>query len=173
MRRPLAWLVIAPFGAAGVLVGHAFAYRLTGTPPGEPHDYLAHAPQVLALLVLAAAGLASLIGRSPRACLWQFALAAPVAFVLQEHLERVVHTGHVPWLLTSPVLLVGLLLQAPIALLSAFVARRLLAAVLELVRARRPQRWLSLVLRCADQIRQASLLPGLRTPRAPPALGMS
>jgi hypothetical protein len=104
----------------------------------------------------------------------QFALAAPVAFVLQEHLEGVVHTGHVPWLLTSPVLLVGLLLQAPIALLSAFVAHRLLAAVIDLARARGPQlRWLSLVLRCADQTPRASLLRGLRTARAPPALGMS
>jgi hypothetical protein len=48
-----------------------------------------------------------------------------VAFVTQEHLERLIHTGHVPFLLASPVLWLGIALQLPVALAIWVLARRL------------------------------------------------
>jgi len=58
-RRLLAWLLVTPLAAAGVLVGHALAYALTATDAGPEHDYLAHVPQVVGLLAsIALAGLA-------------------------------------------------------------------------------------------------------------------
>jgi hypothetical protein len=121
---------------AGVLAGHELAYRITGTPEGTAHDYLSHAPQVV--LVLVAIGLATArIGtrvRIPAA--WQLPLAAVSTFVVQEHVERLVHTGSVPWLLTSPVFLVGLALQLPIALVARLVSRGVLGALAGPLRSR-------------------------------------
>ena len=47
------------------------------------------------------------------------------AFVAQEHLERLIHTGHVPFLFASPTLWLGIALQLPLAVAIWFVARRL------------------------------------------------
>jgi hypothetical protein len=124
-RRMLAWLLVTPLAAAGILVAHALSYALTGTPVGPVHGYLEHAPQVLA--VLASVGLVGLavqersVGRVPAGV---FALLAPVGFVLQEHLERIAHAGDAPFLFTSPAFLLGLALQAPVALVCLVVARR-------------------------------------------------
>ena len=43
-----------------------------------------------------------------------FPLVGLTTFVLQEHLERLVHGGGVPMLLTSPAFVVGLALQIPV-----------------------------------------------------------
>jgi hypothetical protein len=124
-RRLLAWAFVIPLAAAGVLAAHAVAYALTGTEPGAVHAYLAHGPQVVA--VLATIGLVALalqqrdLGRGSFA---GFAVSAPLGFACQEHLERLVHTGELPWLLTTPAFLVGLALQVPVALLCVVVARR-------------------------------------------------
>jgi hypothetical protein len=124
-RRMLAWALVTPVAAAGILAAHALAYRLTGTAPGSLHDYLGHAPQLVG--VLASVGLVGLalsersIGRPPA---WAYALVAPLGFTCQEHVERLVHTGDLPWLLTTPAFLVGLALQVPVALLCVLVARR-------------------------------------------------
>ena len=60
MRRTFTWLVTLPFAAASVLVGHALAYRLTGTPMGNVHGYLEHVPQVVFILAsVAVLGLAA------------------------------------------------------------------------------------------------------------------
>ena len=124
-RRTLAWALVTPVSAAGILAAHALAYALTGTEPGAMHGYLAHAPQVVA--VLATIGLVGLalqergVGRRSFA---SFALLAPLGFACQEHLERLAHTGELPWLLTTPSFLVGLALQVPVALACVAVARR-------------------------------------------------
>jgi hypothetical protein len=137
-RRLLAWALVTPVAAAGILVAHALAYRLTGTRPGPFHAYLGHVPQVVA--VLATIGLVGLavqqrsLGRRSTGSL---ALLAPLGFACQEHLERLAHTGEVPWLLTTPAFLVGLALQLPVALLCAVVARRI-AGTLTAARRRRP-----------------------------------
>jgi cytochrome bd-type quinol oxidase subunit 2 len=171
VSRPLVWLAVAPFGAGGVLVAHALAYRLTSTPGGAAHDYLEHAPQVLALLALAALALTAVAGKAVRPSVWPFPLAGVAAFVLQEHLERLVHGGHFPWLLTTPAFLVGLALQVPVALLAALLARRLLLASAGALRARRPHvRHRSFIVRAPACIPvcQSVFPPG--PARGPPAL---
>ena len=115
MRRTLTWLVAMPFAAASVLVGHAIAYRALGMPVDDLHGYLAHAPQVVLILAtLALVGLAA-DARARRSSPVPVASLAVVAFVAQEHLERLIHTGHVPFLLASPVLWLGIALQLPVA----------------------------------------------------------
>ena len=126
----LAWLLVTPLAAAGVLAAHAVAYAVTGTDPGPEHEYLRHAPQVVGLLAsLALLGLA-LQERSlrPRSARW-FVPVAPIAFVCQEHLERLAHTGQLPWLFTTPCFLVGLALQLPVAIVSVLVARRVIGTL--------------------------------------------
>ena len=125
-RRLLAWGLVTPVAAAGILVAHALAYRLTGTAPGAVHGYLEHGPQVLAILAtIGLVGLAFQERSRERRSPWAFAVVAPLGFVAQEHVERLVHTGDLPWLLTTPTFLLGLALQVPIALLCVLAARRL------------------------------------------------
>ena len=136
-RRMLAWGLVTPVAAAGILLAHALAYRLTGTAPGAVHDYLEHAPQVLAILAtIGLVGLAFQERTFGRRSPWAFGLVAPLGFVAQEHLERLAHTGEMPWLLTTPTFLLGLALQVPIALLCVLAARRLAGS---LAVARRPR----------------------------------
>ena len=124
MRRSLTWLVTLPFAAASVLLGHALAYRLTGTPLGNVHGYLEHVPQVVFILVsVALLGLAA-DTRARRQSPLPLAALAAVSFAVQEHLERLAHTGHVPFLLASPVFWLGIVLQAPLAIVIWRVSRR-------------------------------------------------
>ena len=58
-----------------------------------------------------------------------FPLVGLATFVLQEHIERLVHGGGVPMLLTSPAFVVGLALQIPVALVAWALARWLLGLV--------------------------------------------
>jgi hypothetical protein len=141
--RVRVWLAVSPLVAAGVVVSHTLAYRLTSTPAGQVHGYLDHAPQLLLVLLVAGVALGGLeltrLGASLRLpAAWPFPAAAIATFAVQEHLERFVHTGDVPWLLGSRVFLVGLLLQLPVALAAWALARRLLRA-LEPVLARPPR----------------------------------
>ena len=125
MRRSLTWLLTLPFAAASVLVGHALAYRLTGTPMGNVHGYLEHVPQVVFILVsVAVLGLAADTRSRNRSPLPLAALAV-VSFAVQEHLERLAHTGHMPFLLASPVFWVGIVLQAPLAIAVWLISRQL------------------------------------------------
>lgn len=156
-RRVVAWFLVTPVAAAGILAGHALAYRLTGTGAGSVHAYLAHAPQVAA--ILATVGLLGLAvqQRSPgRRSLGAFALVAPLGFACQEHVERLVHTGELPWLLTTPAFLVGLVVQVPIALACVALARRVAGALPRDGR-RRPaligEAWLPLTARPATRPR--------------------
>lgn len=129
-RRMLAWLLVVPLAAAGVLAAHAVAYTVTGTDPGPEHEYLGHAPQVVGLLTTIALVCLAFQERSlqPRPAGWVAPLA-PVAFVSQEHLERLAHTGQLPWLLTTPCFLVGLALQVPVAIACVLVVKRLTGAL--------------------------------------------
>jgi hypothetical protein len=131
VNRTRAWLVVSPVIAAGVLVAHALAYRITSTPTDPFHEYLGHAPQVLLLLTLSGFALAGFGRRRDSPSAWIFPVVAVATFVAQEHVERLVHGGGVPILVTTPVFLVGLALQIPVALVAWALARRLLAVVAE------------------------------------------
>jgi hypothetical protein len=144
--RILAWLLTVALTAAGVLVAHAVAYRVTGTAPGDLHGYLAHAPQLVAVIVTIALGALALSSRSPRTRLWPFPALALLGFVAQEHVERLLHTGQLPWLGSHPAFLVGLALQLPVALAVWVLARFLLRAVSEKAPRRAPPRVPGLVL---------------------------
>jgi hypothetical protein len=138
VRRILAWLLTLALTAGGVLCAHALAYRLTGTASEGVHAYLGHAPQLVAVLVTLALGALAFTSRAPRLPLWPFPALALAGFAAQEHVERLLHTGELPWLLSRPVFVVGLVLQLPVALASWLLARRLLRAVTEPARRRTP-----------------------------------
>jgi len=142
MRRSLAWLVAVPLMLGGSELAHALAYRIAY--PDVPvrmqallatgHGYLRWLPLVfgaaaavvaLSLLVTAADAAR---GRTPRGLpAWAFALLPPVAFIVQEHLELLLHTGVFPWHEAGrPTFLPGLALQLPFALLAWGAARLLL-----------------------------------------------
>jgi hypothetical protein len=122
-----------------VLLGHWAAYRLVGAPADDFHGYLAHAPQVLAILAtLALFGLARDV-RSRSSSPVPVVLLGAMAFAIQEHVERLAHTGHLPFLLTSPVFLLGLALQLPLAVV-VWAAARSLAEQLKPGLPRRPPR---------------------------------
>ncbi len=127
-RRLVAWTLTLPLAAAGVLAGHALAYAATGAQLGEVHSYLDHLPQVA--LVLGTAGLVgvALQQRGARGATWPYAFVGVAGFAAMEHLERLAHTGEVPWLLTDRTFLLGLALQVPVALVCMAVARALLRA---------------------------------------------
>jgi hypothetical protein len=171
-RFALVFCLAVPLTAAGTLVAHAVAYRVTGAPSEGIHGYLAHLPQLLTvlalpvLLALAVAGRA----RAPRA--WPFAAAAVSAFVVQEHVERLAHTGELPFLLDRPVFLLGLALQVPFAVAAWLLARaviRVAGAVLRRV----PRRGSLLLLPLATPrsgAPRARRGVGRAAPRGPPAV---
>jgi hypothetical protein len=165
-RLTTPWLVSLPFMAAGCLAAHSLAYHLVSARE-ERHGYLAFAPLLLGLLgALAIVGVL-LRGRSlsPFAC----AALPPLAFVVQEHVERL------ELVLTEPAFLVGLALQLPFALAALVAARAFLSAADRVLRAlggRRPP----VRLRIAPPppvlvaLLRSTLLPGVRSSRAPPAV---
>ena len=171
-RRLLAWILVTPVAAAGVLATHALAYRITGTHPGPVHEYLAHVPQVVFVLAsLALVGLACQERSLSRFSAWWVAPLAPLGFATQEHVERLVHTGQLPFLLMSPTFVLGLALQVPVALVCVLVVQRVLGT-LPAVRRRPPplpgSAWLPLT-ESPRLLPRAAYRPRA-TGRAPPRL---
>lgn len=140
MRRRLSALAATvPIAVAGLLATHHTAYLWTTAGAGERahvlastgHGYLATVQPVLmalAGLMLLAALCARLRARagaviSPRL----LASVPPMAFMLQEALERVAHDGTIPLhLFAEPAVVVGLVLQVPFALTGYLCGRLLL-----------------------------------------------
>ena len=169
MSRRLLWPLVLTLSAVGVLVGHELAYRLTGAGSDGLHGYLAHAPQLLVALSLPALILALSGGRTRPPHPWAFALLGAGGFAVMEHLERLAHGG-VPFLLGSPLFLLGLALQLPFAFAAWWLARKLLT--LELPPRRRPARRPRLTFELLQAVAGPSpavvrLQP---RPRGPPAL---
>jgi hypothetical protein len=165
-RLATPWLVSLPFMAGGCLAAHSLAYHLVSVRE-ERHGYLAFAPLVLGLL--GALALVGVVRRgralSPLAC----ALLPPLAFVVQEHAERL------ELVVGEPAFLVGLALQLPFALAALVAARAFLGAadrVLSLLSARRPARSAAgpSPTPVTPDVRPLSLLVGPRASRAPPAV---
>ncbi len=95
------------------------------------HGYLAQAPLFLTLCATTAgvALAARIAGRRGRTLPGRLAAALPLlGFAVQEHLERGLALGAVPWGTgLEPVFLLGLVLQLPFALAALLVARALTA----------------------------------------------
>jgi hypothetical protein len=117
------WLVSLPFMAAGCLAAHSLAYHLTSDSNAR-HGYLAFAP--LAVGLLAAVAVVGTLRRGRPSSPLAFAALPPLAFVVQEHAERLELVA------TEPAFLVGLLLQLPFAL-AALVAARAFVGLADLV----------------------------------------
>ena len=158
-----------PFAAASVLLGHAIAYRALSMPTDDLHGYLTHAPQVVSILAtLALVGLA-LDSRARRHSPAPLASLAIVAFVTQEHLERLIHTGQLPFLLATPVLWLGIALQLPLAFLVWIVARRLAEDLAAPSRRLVPRvAWLASLLVAEASRAFASVALGSHWSRGPP-----
>ena len=136
----LAWLLSLGLAAAGALAAHVLAYRVV-EPHGERREHLLEEtghgyldPALVgslcaALVVVGFAGrvLAS-AGRTDRPPLWLFALAPPLGFALQEHVERALHHDAILLAALEPTFVAGLLLQLPFALAALLAARALFAA---------------------------------------------
>lgn len=163
-RLTTPWLVSLPFMAAGCLAAHSLAYHLVSGRE-QQHGYLAFAPLVLGLLgALAVAGVV-VRGRSlpPLAC----AALPPLAFVVQEHVERLELVA------AEPAFLAGLALQLPFALAALVAARAFLGAaerVLGAVTGRRPpvRRRLAPPPAVVVTLLRSMLVPGPCSSRAPP-----
>ncbi|HVP75439.1 MAG TPA: hypothetical protein VMS63_05400 [Gaiellaceae bacterium] len=156
MRRVLAWLVALPLLLAGSQAAHLLAYRWVYPEAhvrlealvSTGHGYLSHLPLVLgvgsaiASLSLLLSAVDAARGRPARALpAWAFALLPPLAFVLQEFLERSLHLGAFAWQTAfAPTFLPGLALQLPFALAAYVAARLLLRAVERAGRALAPVR---------------------------------
>ena len=141
MRRSLTWLFALPIVLAGSQVAHVIAYRWVYPSSHvrlhalleSGHGYMDQLPLVfgigaaIAVVSLIAAVVDAARGRSLRGLpAWAFALLPLLTFVVQEILERSLHTGTFVWqAVESPTFLPGLALQLPFAAM-AFVAARLL-----------------------------------------------
>ena len=137
MSRRLTWLLTVPLMIGGLLAGHWLAYRATiGDAHARAHalditghSYLAFAPMIVAVclaLVLTALVLRVSVsfkgaGRTPPPA--AFAALPLLAFALQEHLERYVHSGHLPWTAAfEPTFAIGIAVQLPFAFAALLVA---------------------------------------------------
>jgi len=158
------WLVSIPFMAMGCLAAHSLAYHLV-TPRAERHGYLAFAPLVVG--VLAALAVVGAFRRGRTTSPLVFAVLPPLAFVVQEHAERLELVA------TEPAFLLGLALQLPFAL-AAFVAARAFLGLADLVvealvsRPRGHGRTSFAALVPTADLPRPSLLAGSRLSRAPP-----
>jgi hypothetical protein len=148
MRARALWLLTLPILLVSETLGHSGARAFDragerhGLVPAAVSDYvdLAHALAAVALLagfVLAGRALAAF--RRPRTRAlpsWRLAAVPPGVFLLQEHLERVLHDGEIGWLTAAePMVLAGVALQLPCGLLAVWLVRTLLRVADELGRA--------------------------------------
>jgi hypothetical protein len=196
MRRSLAWLFALPLMLAGSQVGHVLAYRwvypssqvrlhallLTG------HGYMDRLPLVFG--IGAAVAFVSLVvgvvdaarGRSLRGLPgWAFPLLPLVTFVVQEILERSLHSGTFMWqAVEARMFVLGLVLQLPFAAAAYLVARlllrtasavaRIIGAHRSLLRSRRAPARVRVTL--VVRLPRLAPLAGAAAGRAPPLLAL-
>jgi hypothetical protein len=139
MRRRLAWLLTVPLVLAGSQLAHAVAYWVAVPDSHDRahvlaatgHRYFAYAPLVAGLALATVVVVLALHARTAATAglrAWPFALLPVLTFVLQEHLERLLHTGSMTGVVLEPAFLSGLALQLPFGLIALLIARALLRA---------------------------------------------
>jgi hypothetical protein len=137
-------------------VAHVFAYRLVYPEAGvrlhwllvTGHSYMSLWPRLLAVggALELAAFVSIVVGTVRRTHFagvppWAFALMPPLAFLLQELLERWFATGSFPWwMVLQPTFRIGLLLQLPFAVLAYLLTRLLLRVADRVATALRPEK---------------------------------
>jgi hypothetical protein len=140
MRRALAWLVAVPLMGAATMAAHALDYRLVAPDASARstllaatgHSYQAWLPFALAALsasavIALARGAAELRARAHKPAVAPFLVLPSLAFLLQEHLERLLHDGAFPWhAVTDPTFAPGLALTLPFGFAAYFAARAIL-----------------------------------------------
>lgn len=182
--RRFGLLVAAPLMAVGCLAAHSLGYRLASAGGDEGvHGYLGAAPLLLAIgVALVAVGLvgrALAVSRGEPGARPSVLAAAlpPVAFALQEHLERVFHDhgGSALGTAAEPAFLVGLALQLPFALAALALARGLLRAASAVGRAiaRRRSRTRAAALPCLGRshlVLASAPASGIPLGRSPPRI---
>jgi hypothetical protein len=142
VRRGLTWLFVLPAIVVGSQVAHGLAYwwaypqahlRVTELAYSG-HGYLAYAPAAIAFLaaVQVIAFVVAVLDRVRRRPVrdlpaWVFLFIPQLGFVLQEHVERFVVAGRVPWWTTlEPSFWRGVVLQIPLGIAAYLVALLLL-----------------------------------------------
>jgi hypothetical protein len=137
MRRGLSWLLTIPLVLAGSELAHAIGYW-TAVPDARQrahvlaatgHGYLSYAPLVAGLgvaAVVVALAQHARGGATARLRAWPFALLPLLTFVLQEHLERLLHSGTAVGVVFEPSFIRGAALQLPFGLVAYLIARALL-----------------------------------------------
>lgn len=135
-------LIAAPIAVMGSLLAHQVDYAIQAPSSvaramllaSTGHGYLRHLPMILAAC-LATGFVGAVVEPLVRKRVgggvtsWPMALVAPLAFAIQEHLERLIHDGAFPaHLVTQPTFLMGVALQIPFALLAWGVARTIMLA---------------------------------------------
>jgi hypothetical protein len=148
-RRVIPWLLSVPLLLGGTEVAHWLAFRLVYPDRFERaqvlaqtgHGYFSWLPMfagIGAALLISAVFLhgrevsRGVSGSAQKPPLSRFALLPPLAFTLQEHLERLFHNGTLLGVVLEPTFMLGLLLQLPFAL-AAYLAARLLLRLAERV----------------------------------------
>jgi hypothetical protein len=155
VKHAASWLLTAPLLVIGLLAGHAAGYRWTLPDAHQRahalaqsgHGYSRYVPILVAVaLTLIAAAVVSRVRLAFRGnhCAatppWLLVALPPLAFLVQEYLERWLDGGHAGLAtLWEPPVLVGLQLQIPFALLALALARFLARAADALGRALAPE----------------------------------
>jgi hypothetical protein len=150
MRRSLAWLVTLPISLVGVELAHALVNAIIGSPTGShgelfeaagPAAGLTSGLTAAAIAIVLLALVANIAGAWPesdggRVSPLPYALLAPTAFIVQEHVETFLHRGSLPLgTVLEPTFLPGLAVQLPFAV-AAYLVARVLIRVAEVVRGR-------------------------------------
>jgi hypothetical protein len=138
------WVLSVPLMLAATEVAHWLAFRLVYPGAYERglvlrqtgHGYFSWLPLaggigcallVGALVVHGRSAADRVAGAAVPTGLWRFALMPPLAFALQEHLERLISNGTVTGVVFEPTFTLGVALTLPFALVSYLAARLLLS----------------------------------------------
>ena len=141
-RRVIPWLLSVPLMLAGTEVAHFLAFRFVYPDAWERNQALQQSGHGYFGLLPLLAGIALALvlcavffdGRAARrdenepgtpTSLPRFAALPPLAFMLQEHLESLIHSGSVSGVVIAPTFLIGLLLTLPFGAAAYLVARAL------------------------------------------------
>jgi hypothetical protein len=174
--------------AGATISAHALDYRLM-VPNADAraallsatgHNYGAWLPLLLALLIATAlvalaGGAAELRARAPRPAVAPFLVLPSLAFVLQEHLERLLHDGAFPWhVVTDPTFAPGLALTLPFGFAAYFAARAVLHVARAVALVFEPARFTQLFVSAIAAPRpvalvRARVLSSRHATRGPPA----